>query len=462
MKEEDIHQLSVCAVKTATEYAIDYVDHIRQQPVFPVPASLKQMAQFESTLSEHGRTSQAILTELHKVGSPATVASTGGRYFGLVVGGSLPAAMGANILSSAWDQVALMVDSSPVSHRLEEIAARWILELLGFSTDAHVGFVTGTTMAHVSALSAAREYLYERVGFNLAEQGMTAAPDITIVLSEQIHITVIKALRLLGFGRAQFRFVPCDTQGRIDVNQFPEISSNSIVILQAGNVNSGASDNFADLIPKAKAAGAWVHVDGAFGLWAAASPKYNGLVKGVEHADSWAVDGHKWLNTPYDCGLVIVRDRQQLHKVMSTSAAYLSSNDIVNAKDVVPEFSRRARGVEVWAALSELGKQGLVDLVDRCCGHAKTFAQALEGLGFEILNDVVLNQVVAKLESNQLLDDMVRQVQASGECWFGKTVWNGHHAIRISVSSWATTDEDVSRSVQAIHNALKTSQAVGK
>ncbi|MDX7986242.1 aspartate aminotransferase family protein [Xenorhabdus sp. 12] len=458
--KDPIRDASLSAVKTASKIAYDYVSEIRNQRVYPDAAALSNLQYFDKPLPVAGTHCQQVLEQLHTYGSPATVATTGGRYFGLVVGGSTPAAMGANIITSAWDQIALMESSSPVTNQLEKIAGRWVLELLSLPSDAFVGFVTGTTMAHVSALSTARHYLYQKQGYDITEQGLHNAPELKIVLPEEAHISVLKALRLLGFGRSQCIFVPCDNQGRIIESAVPEFSDNMILVLQAGNVNSGSSDNFHSLIPKAKQAGCWVHVDGAFGLWARASKEKSALVEGVEAADSWAVDAHKWLNTPYDCGMCIVRHKQALRDVMTTSAAYVETQDMWQAKDMLPEFSRRARAVEVWAAIAELGSQGIEVLVERCCRYAKMLAEGLKTLGFTVLNDVVLNQVVACLPDTTLQRAMLQKVQQSGECWFGQTTWQGKEAIRLSVSSWATTEDDIQRSLTAIATAIEEVKAI--
>ncbi|MDC9598051.1 pyridoxal phosphate-dependent decarboxylase family protein [Xenorhabdus anantnagensis] len=448
--KDPIRDASLSAVKIANEIAYSYVSEVRNQRVFPDADALSGLQHFDKPLPTTGTDSQQVLEQLHAYGSPATVATTGGRYFGLVVGGSTPAALGANIITSAWDQIALMESSSPIANQLEKIAGRWVLELLNLPSEAFVGFVTGTTMAHVSALAAARHYLYQKQGYDLAEQGLHNAPELKVVLSEEAHISVLKALRLLGFGRSQFIFVPCDQQGQIIESAVPDFADNMILVLQAGNVNSGSSDNFHALIPKAKKAGCWVHVDGAFGLWARASKEKSALVKGVEAADSWAVDAHKWLNTPYDCGMCIVRNKQMQREVMTTSAAYVETQDMWQAKDMLPEFSRRARAVEVWAAIAELGSQGIEALVNRCCLYTKILAEGLESLGFTILNNIVLNQIVACLPDIHLQRAMLHKVQQSGECWFGQTTWQGQEAIRLSVSSWATTEDDIQRSLKAI------------
>ncbi|MBD2805923.1 aspartate aminotransferase family protein [Xenorhabdus sp. ZM] len=453
--KNSIREASLSAVKTAAEIAYSYVSEVRNQRVFPDSEALSAMKNLDGPLPRHGTDCQQVLERLHTYGSPATVATTGGRYFGLVIGGSTPASLGANIVSSAWDQVAVTELSSPISDQLEKTAGRWILELLKLPPEAFIGFVTGTTMAHVSALAAARQYLYKKQSYDVTEYGLQNAPELKVVLSSEIHISVFKALKLLGFGRSQFISVPCDHQGRIIESAIPELSDNMILILQAGNINSGHSDNFSTLIPQAKKAGSWVHVDGAFGLWARASTEKAHLVKGVEGADSWSVDAHKWLNTPYDCGMCIVRHKQSLKEVMRSSSSYLETQDEWQTKDMLPELSRRARSIPVWAAISELGSQGIEALIERCCLYAEMLADGLKSLGFDILNEVVINQVVACLPDTDLQRAMLKAVQQSGECWFGQTIWQGKEAIRFSVNSWATTEEDIQRCLQAIATAIE-------
>ncbi|CDL87554.1 pyridoxal phosphate-dependent decarboxylase family protein [Xenorhabdus cabanillasii] len=453
-----IREASLSAVKVAAEIAYDYVSEIRNQRVFPNVEALLALQNLDGPLPQYSTDSQQVLERLHKYGSPATVASTGGRYFGLVVGGSTPASMGANIVTSAWDQIGITEISSPVTDKLEKVAGRWVLELLKLPPDAFIGFVNGTTISHVSALAAARQHLYQKLGYDIAECGLQNVPKLQIVLSEEIHISVLKALRLLGFGRSQITAVPCDNQGRIIESAVPTFSSKTILVLQAGNINSGNADNFRMLIPQVKQAGGWVHVDGAFGLWAQASREKAALVEGIEEADSWAVDAHKWLNTPYDCGICIVRHKKALRKVMISSSSYLATADVWQTKDMLPEISRRARSVQVWAVISELGAQGIEALVDRCCLYARMFAEGLKSLGFKILNEVVLNQVVACLPDIDLQRAMLQHVQQSGECWFGGTTWQGREAIRISVTSWATTEEDIQRSLKAIATAIDSIQ----
>ncbi|MEO3679034.1 pyridoxal phosphate-dependent decarboxylase family protein [Rheinheimera fenheensis] len=449
MQPKDITQSAFDAVRRASDYAKEYVSIIHTRNVFPTQSALNALTEIDITLPKQGTPATAVLDQLHS-SSASTVATTGGRYFGLVVGGSSPAAMGAAILNAAWDQIAMLESSSPAAIHYERIAAKWILQLLMLPVGCSVGFTTGTSAANITCLAAAREYQYQKIGVDIAKVGLSGAPKLNIIVSEQAHVTIHKALRILGFGDKQIQRVPCDSQGRVISAYIPNVGPNTIVCLQAGNVNSGASDRFNEIIPKLKDSGAWVHIDGAFGLWASASERQRHINYGVDLADSWAVDGHKWLNTPYDCGLAICRHPKAVHSVMTTGAPYLTRDASISPKDVVPEFSRRARGIEVWAAIKEMGQIGIEDLVNRCCEHAQSLANGLREIGYEILNEVSLNQVVATIGSVEQLRKIHAFVQKSGECWFGLTVWNGRDAFRLSVSSWATTSKDIERTLAAI------------
>ncbi|WP_444943075.1 pyridoxal phosphate-dependent decarboxylase family protein [Microbulbifer sp. ZKSA006] len=447
------------ALSLAARYAKDYVAAIRDRRVSPSALDLDRLRHFNRDLSRAGQPAEAVIESLHRYGSPATVASTGGRFFGLVVGGATPAAMGAAVMNAAWDQVAVLEASAPSAIYLERIAAHWILELLTLPQAGSVGFTTGSSMANMVCLAAARNALYQKLNINLAETGLAGAPPLRIIVSEQSHVTVHKALSILGFGTGQLVEAPCDAQGRVRADTFPEVDETTIICLQAGNVNSGAFDPFAEIIPRAKARGAWVHVDGAFGLWAAASPAKSVLTAGVEQADSWAVDAHKWLNTPYDCGLAICRQQGAVHTVMTTQAPYLQAGVDVAPKDMVPEFSRRARGVEVWAAIQEMGAEGIAAMIERCCRHAEHLCAGLADMGYEILNEVVLNQVVATIGTAEDIQQIVRAIQEEGVCWFGATTWRGKTALRLSVSSWATTERDIALTLEAIRRATETQLA---
>ncbi|HEU4922983.1 MAG TPA: aminotransferase class V-fold PLP-dependent enzyme, partial [Burkholderiales bacterium] len=333
----------------------------------------------------------------------------------------------------------------------EEAAARWALSLLSLPPQSAVGFTTGATMANLAALAAARHAVLEPAGWNVEEQGLAGAPSISVVVGEEVHVSVLKALSLLGFGRTRLRRVPVDRQGRMRADLLPPLDAPAIVCAQAGNVNTGASDPLRAICEHAHASGAWVHVDGAFGLWALASPAHAHLVDGAELADSWATDAHKWLNAPYDSGIAIVREAGALRAAMASSAAYLAAGGLRDGAAFVPELSRRARGIEVWAALRSLGRRGVAELVERCCRLARRFAEGARAAGHEVLNDVVLNQVLVSFGAAQRTHRIIEAVQRDGTCWCGGTVWQGHPALRFSVSSWATSDADIDRSLAAIH-----------
>jgi glutamate/tyrosine decarboxylase-like PLP-dependent enzyme len=428
-----------------------YLNGLNQRPVFPAPQALAGLAAFDEELPEEPQDPQQTLALLDDAGSPATVASAGGRYFGFVIGGSLPAALAANWLAGTWDQNAGLEAAAPAAAKLEQVCLGWLLDVLGLPAESGGGFVTGATMANFSGLAAARHALLRQVGWDVEANGLFEAPPITVVVGEEVHVSLLKALSLLGFGRERVVRVPVDGQGRMRLQTLPRFSGPTIVCIQAGNVNTGAFDPAGEICLAAHEAGAWVHVDGAFGLWAAAAPARAGLVSGVSEADSWATDAHKWLNVPYDCGLVFCRQAGALRAALSHSpAAYLTEGGPREPMEYTPEMSRRARGVEVWAALRSLGRGGLADLVERCCQYAARFAQELSAAGFQVLNEVQLNQVLVSFGRPEKTQRVIRAVQDDGAGWFGGTVWQGQTAMRISVSSWATTAADVERCIETI------------
>jgi glutamate/tyrosine decarboxylase-like PLP-dependent enzyme len=377
-----------------------------------------------------------VIGMLDEVGSPATMGIAGPRFFGFVIGGSLPAALGANWLATAWDQNAGLFAATPVSATLEEVSLRWLLDVLALPAGCGGAFVTGATMANFTALAAARHAVLGRVGWDAEARGLFGAPEIQVVVSQEAHPSVVK--------------VPVDGQGRMQAGALPELRQPGIVCVQVGNVNTGSCDPVEEIGRRAHESGAWVHVDGAFGLWAAASPRHAHLVAGAGEADSWATDAHKWLNVPYDSGLALVRDAEHLRGAMSLTAAYLPQGGHREPSQYVPELSRRARGVDTWAALKSLGRSGLGELIDRNCRCATRFADGLASAGFEILNDVVLNQVLVSFGSPEATERVIAGLQEDGTCWCGPTLWQGRVAMRISVSSWATTEADVDRSLAAM------------
>ncbi len=441
---------------SAAGLALDYLETLDQRGVAPAPAAVEALrAVLAGPLPEAGSDAAALLDDLARLGGPATVASAGGRYFGFVTGGALPAALAASWLAGAWDQNGFSHVSSPAAPLFEEAALGWLKQVLRLPDDAAGALVTGATLANFTCLAAARHRVLARAGWDVESQGLFGAPPITLVVGEEAHGSLMKVLALLGFGRDRVLRVPADSQGRMRTDALPDIGGPdqvgpAILCLQAGNVNSGAFDPAEPVIAWARRAGAWVHVDGAFGLWAAASPGHAVLCRGFEAADSWATDAHKWLNVPYDCGVALVRDAEALHNAMSISGAYLLQGKRRDPIDLSPESSRRARGIEVWAALRSLGRQGLAELVARNCRQARRFADGLSEVGIAVLNEVVLNQVVVAFGDDALSERVIAAVQQDGVCWCGGTTWQGRKAMRISVSSWATSDEDVERSLAAI------------
>jgi glutamate/tyrosine decarboxylase-like PLP-dependent enzyme len=440
---EDVLQL-------AAEAARRYVREAPTRRVAPAPESLQPLNRLHEPFPENPCDPRQVVALLDEIGSPATVTMTGGRYFGFVIGGVLPAAAGANWLAGAWDQNACLRVMSPIAAELEDVLQLWICEALGLPAGCEIGLVTCATAANFTAMIAARHALLARAGWNVEEEGMSGAPPIELVVGAEVHASMLKALTMAGFGKKRLKIVEADAQGRMIGGSLPKLGSNTIVCVQAGNVNSGSFDPASEVCARAKEAGAWVHVDGAFGLWVNASPKYRHLLHGFDQADSWATDAHKWPNVNYDCGIVAVRDAYALRAAMALSAAYLQTGSRREPTCQTPDASRRARGVELWAALKSLGRQGLADLIDRTCAHAQRFATELRQAGFEVLNDVVVNQVLVSFGSAEETEAVIRAVQEDGTCWCGGTVWQGRKAMRISVSSWATTEADVQQSLAAI------------
>jgi glutamate/tyrosine decarboxylase-like PLP-dependent enzyme len=436
--------------------AARYISEIPNRSVIPSAESIARLDLLGGPLQEAPTDPSELVALLDDVGSPGTVATTGGRYFGFVIGGALPASLAANWLAGAWDQNACMRVMSPVAARLEEIVLDWTLDLLGLPATSGAGFVTCTTMANFSGLAAARSTILHRSGWNVEENGLFGAPPIRVVVGGEVHVSVLKALSMLGLGRSRVMTVPADGQGRMRADQLPTLDERTIVCIQAGNVNSGAFDPAKEICARARGAGAWVHVDSAFGLWAAVSPLYAPLLEGVSDADSWAIDCHKWLNVPYDSGIVVVRDPEHLRRALSAaSAAYLTQSTDREPWQFTPDSSRRARGVELWAAMKSLGRSGLREMIERNCRQARLFADRLHATGFAVLNDVVLNQVLVSFGTPEETRRIIAELQADGTCWCGGTVWQGHTAMRISVSCWATTDDDVEHSIAAMIRIAK-------
>jgi len=438
-----------------SEKAKAYAQNIGSRKVFPTAEALKNLNHLNIELQDNPLSSEDVLEELDTIGSPATVTSTGGRYFGFVIGASLPVALGANLMAGIWDQNAGLEVSSPISAYLESISRRWLNSLLHLPPETEAGFVTGATMANFTALASARHSLLADMGWNVEEDGLFGAPPVTVIIGEEAHVSLLKALSLLGLGMKRVLRVPCDNQGRMQAGLIPQFQGPAIICIQAGNVNTGAFDPADEICKIAHEKNAWVHVDGAFGLWANATKERRHLTRGVENADSWATDAHKWLNIPYDSGIAFVKDGKALTAAMSQNASYLVKTGSRIPFVYVPEMSRRARGVEIWAALRMLGKNGLADMINRNCDLAVIFAEKLKSAGFKILNEVILNQVLVSFGNAETTNRVIQRIQEDGTCWCGGTTWQNQAAMRISISSWKTTREDIDLSAAAIIKIAK-------
>jgi aromatic-L-amino-acid decarboxylase len=443
----------------AARHAADFLDTL---PEARVDADVRDADALRDglamTLNEDPIDADVVLEDLIAAATPGIVRTQSPRFFGFVIGGALPAAIAADMMACAWDQNAAGFAVSPAASVVEEAAGAWLLDLLGLPATASFGLTTGCQMAHVTCLAAARHAVLERVGWDVNAGGLQGAPPLRIVVSQERHITIDRAARLLGFGAASLAIVDVDERGRMDPAHLRAVLAHSdgpaIVCAQAGDVNTGDFDPLAEVVEAGRAAGAWVHIDGAFGLWAATTPRHRHLMEGAAGADSWATDAHKWLNVPYDCGLAFVADPEPHIASMDVTAAYLTTakDDQRSNRAWVPDFSRRARGFAVYAALRALGRSGVAELVERSCACARRFAEVLGAQeGIEILNEVVLNQVLVRFDDDDATTEaIVAAVQDDGTCWMGPTTWRGKRAMRISVSNWATTIIDVDRSCAAI------------
>jgi glutamate/tyrosine decarboxylase-like PLP-dependent enzyme len=439
-------------LRRTAELAADYLDTLGERPVFPQVSPDELREALGGPLPDEPLPAEQVVDELAAAAEPGVVALGSGRYFGFVIGGELPAALAADWLTSAWDQNAGLYAGGPSASVVEQVTREWLVDLLGLPAESSIGFVTGTQLAHVTGLAAARWHVLDAVGWDVGANGLNGAPPLRVLVGEKRHVTVDRALRLLGLGAPTV--VAADSQGRLVPEALREALGDgpTIVCAQAGEVNTGAFDPLPEIADACEAAGAWLHVDGAFGIWAAVSPRLRHLVAGLERADSWTTDAHKWLNVPYDSGIVLCRHPESHRAAMTVAAAYLVQDEgaqrVRDEVDWVPEFSRRARGFSVYAALRSLGRSGLVELVERCCDGATRFAERIVELdGVELLNEVVLNQVLFRFASDEQTDDVLARVQASGRIWLSGTTWDGRKAIRVSVSNWQTTDEEIDLAV---------------
>jgi glutamate/tyrosine decarboxylase-like PLP-dependent enzyme len=448
-------------LRRTAELAADFLDTLDDRPIWPQATTDELRAALGGRLPDGPSDPKAVVEALADAAERGVVAIPSGRYFGFVIGGGLPAALAADWLTSAWDQNAGLVVCGPSAAVVEEVAGEWLKDLLGIPTTASFSFVTGCQLAHVTCLAAARHAVLERLGWDVEERGLAGSPPITVVTGGKRHVTIDRALRLLGLGSACAVRADVDSEGRMRVDALAEalreLDGPTIVCAQAGEVNTGAFDSFEEIATLCRDTGAWLHVDGAFGLWASAAPALRHLTAGVERADSWATDAHKWLNIPYDSGLAFVAQPEAHRAAMRLTAAYLVAdpNAVRDEMDWTPEFSRRARGFAVYAGLRSLGRSGVADLVERSCARATQFASAIGHLpGCEVLNEVVLNQVLFRFEDDATTEAMLASVQGGGEAWMSGTAWDGHAAIRLSVSNWRTTEADIDRAVAAFEAAL--------
>jgi glutamate/tyrosine decarboxylase-like PLP-dependent enzyme len=450
------------------DLARGFLDSLPHRPVGARADLGSLRSAFGGTLPAAGAEPAAVIEHLAAAADPGLVASAGPRYFGFVIGGSLPAALAADWLAAAWDQDAGLYACGPAAAVVEEVAAGWLLDLFALPPTASVGFVTGGQMANFTGLAAGRHAVLQRAGWDVEEDGLTGAPAVNVVVGDEAHVTILTSLRMLGLGSRRVVRIAADGQGRMRADELHStlagLDGPTIVCAQVGNVNTGAFDPVGEIADVAHQRGGWVHVDGAFGLWAAASPALRDLVRGVERADSWATDGHKWLNVPYDSGIAIVRDAAAHKTAMTGRASYLvqSSGAERDPQDWTPEFSRRARGFAVYAALKSLGRDGVTALVERCCRLARRMAERLAAApGVRILNEVVLNQVLVRFEpegggdGDAFTRAVVTRVQREGTCWMAGSRWHGLDAMRISVSNWSTTEADIDRSAVAILAAAR-------
>ncbi len=442
--------------ETAQSAAYRYLDGMFERHVYPTDRDLELLRSFDEELGEAGCDPETILHTLAACAGPNTVLQTGGRYFGFVNGGALPVCLAVKWMTSVWDQNAVLNVASPAAAKIEDVCRKWLVDLFGLPQETAAGFVTGSSIASFCALAAARNHQLQQAGWDIQKHGMFSAPFGKIYLSEEAHASIFKSLSMLGFGEDSIVKLKSDSQGRIAPGEIPEdIRPHSIFVLQAGNVNTGAFDDIETVCRLAKNNNCWVHIDGAFGLWAAASARLKRLVQGMELADSWSVDAHKTLNVPYDCGIVLCREESALVSAMRASGGYIIHSDGRDNMNYVPDMSRRARGFELWAALKYLGKSGIETLVDRLHENTLYFAESMQNTGFEILNQIDFNQLLVAYGENEATRDILQTVQNDRVCWCGGTQWKGRFAIRISVCNWSTTHEDIDRSVDSFRNALK-------
>lgn len=457
MQHDDLPRL----LDEVRKYVDEYQRNLKDRRVFPDESALAGLQSFDEPLPDGGTESAEVLAQLHQYGTPATVAQTSGRYFGFVNGGLLPVGLGARWMADVWNQNTALYVMSPVNARLEQVCEQWLAELLGLPRGTAAGFVTGTMMANLTGLCAGRNELLRQRGWDVASEGLWGAPPFRIIVGEGAHAAVTRAVSILGLGTRHIETVPMDSHGRMRADLLPDLDESALVVAQVGNVNSGAIDPVGEICRRTKESGSWVHVDGAFGLWARVLPRLAEVCEGLELADSWAADAHKTLNVPYDHGLVLCRDRDAMHRAFEASGSYLQWSDQRDSMRHTPSMSKRGRAIELWAVLKNLGRNGVVELVEQLCSMANHMAESLERHGFEICNEVVFNQVLVACEDDQLTKETLRQLQSGGECWCGGSQWQGRSVIRISVSDWTTSRAEVARSVAAFVTARDAAKRTG-
>ncbi len=439
----------------ALEFGSLYIDHSLNRNVYPTDEALENLKQFDETMPTASSDSKEIINKLNQYGSPATVSQIGGRYFGFVNGSVVPTGLAAKLLASFWDQNTAMYVISPISGKLEKVVEQWLKSIFNLPSQTVAGFVSGTSTSNLCGLAAARYRLLKNQDWDINQKGFLNAPAIRIIAGREAHSTVIKTIGLLGFGHDNIEFIETDEQGRIKTELIPELDNRTLLILAAGNVNSGSFDNFSEICKKAKDAGAWVHIDGAFGLWARTVNKLSHLTDGIEFANSWAVDAHKTLNTPYDCGIIMCSDKEALTNALHMSGGYLVLNEDRDVMFYTPEMSRRARVIELWATLKYLGTSGIDQMVYELHQRAKQFAKELSAIeGFTIMNEIAFNQVVVTCETDEITNQIIKEIQNERVCWVGGSTWKKRKVIRISVCSWTTTEQDVTLSIQSFKSAL--------
>ncbi len=439
----------------ASQYAQDFLEQSFDRNIYPSEEALKALELFDEDVPERPTPAHEILKLLHTAGSPNTVILNGGRYFGFVNGGITPASIASKWLADAWDQNTAMDVMSPICSRLEIIVEKWLQKLFHLPKTTVAGFVTGTSMASYCGLIAARQHAYKSLGYDLNKQGMAGAPELRVITSAHTHGSINKAISMLGFGLDNVEYVPCDDQGRLLADQLPPLDNTCIVILQAGNVNSGSFDPIDDVCDKANKAGAWVHIDGAFGLWAEAVPALAHLTRGLAKADSWSVDGHKTLNTPYDCGIIMCKHKAAIISALHASGDYLMLDQPREGMLYTTDMSRRNRIVDLWSTIKSLGASGIEEMIYTFHLRAKQFAKEIKEAGFIVPNDVVFNQVIVHCDNDEKTRKVLQDIQDQRICWCGASTWFGKPVIRVSVCAWTTTPEDISKSVMSFKRAFE-------